>query len=98
MALDQRGSGGRQAGILPGSLEAELLADRVRCGNPFAFAVARRADAAEHGVDLIAITLGVSQALHDENRRAFAHHEAISAFSIGPSSSGGESANLAELN
>src|SRR5437764_14625129 len=77
--------GGRYAGILPGTLEAIFLADRVGGGDALALAVAGRSDAAEHGVYLVSVTLGIGQALEQKDYRAFTHDEAVGAFGEGAS-------------
>ena len=76
---------------------AQLLADRVGRGDALALAVARPADAAQHGVDLVAVALGIGQALQQEDRRAFAHDEAVGALGVGPRAGRRERADLAEL-
>ena len=58
-----------EAGLTPGSLDAEPLADRVRRRDALALAVARPGDAADHRVDAVAVALGVGQALEHEDRR-----------------------------
>ncbi len=88
---------GRQTGILPGALQAKLLADWVGSGDAFAFAVARRTDAAEHGVDLVAIALGIGETLHHKDGRAFAHDETIGTFGIRTRAGGRERTDLAEF-
>ncbi len=60
---------------------------------PFALAVARSANAAQHGVDFVAIALGIGQALEHENRGAFAHDKAVRALGIG-AAAGAESAPI----
>src|ERR1017187_9327225 len=67
------------------------------CGDPFAFAVAGRADAAKHGIDFVPIALGVSQALHHKDSGAFAHDEAVGPLGIGARAGGGESTDFAKL-
>ena len=76
---------------------AQLLANRVGRGNALALAVARSADAAQHGVDLVAVALGIGQALQQKDRGAFAHDKAVGSFGIGASAGGRERADLAEL-
>src|SRR5579864_1254655 len=80
--LDVADGGWRQACILPGALNGELLAGRVRCGNPFASSIARSTHAAQHGVDLVTIALGVGEAFQQEDGRTFSHDEAICPFGI----------------
>ncbi len=97
VAFDQSRGGRRQACILPGSFQTEFLADRVRRGDPLAFAIAGRTDAAEHGIDLISVALGIGQAFHHKDRRALTHDEAVGALGIGARASGRQRADLAEL-
>ena len=83
MALNHRGRSGRYAGIFPGALDAEFLTDGVGRSDAFSFAVARSAEAAHYCVNLVAITLGISQALEQKDGGAFAHDEAVSSLGIG---------------
>ena len=71
--------------------------DGIGRGDALALAVARSADAAHHGVDLVPVALGVFQALQQEDGAAFAHDEAVGAFGVGPRAGGGERADFAEL-
>ena len=97
MAFDQRRGSRREAGILPGALDGEFLADRVGRGNALALAVAGSAHAAQHGVDLVAVALGIGQTLQQEDGGAFAHDEAIGSLGIGTRAGRRERADLAEL-
>ena len=87
----------RQPGVLPGALDGEALSDRIGGGDALALAVARAADAAQHGVDLVAVALGVGEALEQEDHRAFAHDEAVGAVGVGTRAGGRQRADLAEL-
>ena len=95
--LDE-GAGRRvEAGDLPAAPEREALADRVRRGDPLAAPVARAADAADDGVDPVAVALGVGEALEEEERGPLAHDEAVGAVGVGARAGGRERADLAEL-
>jgi NADP-dependent aldehyde dehydrogenase len=61
MALHISYSRGREPGILPSAFDRQLLAYGIRRGNPLPFTVAGPADAAQHRVDLVSVTLGVGQ-------------------------------------
>ncbi|OQC41260.1 MAG: hypothetical protein BWX64_01026 [Acidobacteria bacterium ADurb.Bin051] len=95
--FDQPGGGERFAGVDPGALDREPLPDRVRGGDPLAAAVRRAGDAADHGVDPVAVPLGVGETLEQEERRPFAHHEAVGAVGVGAGAGGRERPDLAEL-
>ena len=82
---------------MPGALDRQSLANRVRSSDALAAAVACCTNAAHHRVDAIAGLLGVGQSLEDEQRRPFAHHEAVGTSVERPGASGGECADLAEL-
>ena len=97
VTLDQGYGRRRQAGILPSALDGELLADWVGRGDALALAVARAADAAQHGVDFVPVAFGVGQALEQEDRGAFTHDEAVGALRKGPRAGGRERTDLAEL-
>ncbi len=97
VSLDERRSRRRDTRILPGALDRELLADRIRRGNPFPLAVAGRSHAAQHGVDPVAVAFGIGQPLHEEDRGAFAHDEAVGALGVRPASGPRKRADLAEL-
>ncbi len=97
VALHQRGGGGRERRVLPRAGDGELLTHGIGRGDALALAVARAADAADHGVDAIAVALGVGEALEQEDRGAFAHHEAVGARRVRPGAGGGERPDLAEL-
>ena len=87
----------RQSGILPGALDGQFLAGRVGRGNAFSLAVARSGDAAQHGVDLVAVALSIGQTLKQKDCGAFAHDEAVGPFGVGTSASRGERTDFAEL-
>ena len=88
---------GESPAILPGALDGKLLADGIGRSDALSFSVARSAYTAKHGVDFVAVALCIGQALHQEKRCAFAHHEAVGSFSIGTRAGGGECADLAKL-
>ena len=88
---------GSTPALLPGALDGQPLADRVRRGDALALAVAGAADAAQHGVDPVAVALGVGEPLEHEQRSALAHHEAVRAGVERPGAGRGERADLAEL-
>ena len=75
----------------------EFLSHRIGRSDAFSFSVARSADAADHGVDLVSVALGIRQALQHEDRCAFAHDESIGSFGVGAGAGCGERADLAEL-
>ena len=77
--LDERARRRGHARQLPGPLDGEPLADRVRGGDALAPPVARSGHAEEHGVDAVAVALGVGQPLEQEQRAALAHDEAVGA-------------------
>ena len=54
-----------------------LLALGARRVNRVPLAVARRTDALEHGVDRVAIALGIGEALQDHDAETFAEDGAI---------------------
>ena len=81
----------------PGPLDGEPLPDRVGCGDALALAVAGAAEAEEHRVDPVTVALGVGEPLEHEQRRTFAHDEAVGAGVEGPGAGGREGTDLAEL-
>ena len=97
VALDVTRRRWRQPGIFPGTLYSELLADRVRCRDALTLAVARTAHAAQHGVDVVAVALGVFETLQQEQCRSLAHDEAIGTIGIGARAGRRQSADLAEF-
>ena len=98
VALDQRR---RSRATARRCCQARSTASRWPTGfgavMPLPRAVARAADAAEHGVDAVAVALGVGQALEQEQRRALAHHEAVGAVGVRPRAGRRQRADLAEL-
>ena len=82
---------------MPGAFDRQSLANRVRSGDALAAAIACGTNAAHYRVDAIARLLGVGQSLEDEQRRPFAHHEAVGTGVERSSASGRECADLAEL-
>ena len=62
---------------------AQFLTDRIRCGDTLSLTVARSAHAAQHGVDLVAVALGVGQTLEQKDRGTFAHDEAVGSLGVG---------------
>ena len=97
VALDHPAHLGRQTGVLPSPLHRQPLTDRIGRGDPLSPPVARAADAAQHGVDAVAVTFGVGQPLEHEDAGALTHHEAVSAGVEGSRAGGREGADLAEL-
>ncbi len=85
------------AGVLPGALDGALLADRIGRGDAFAFAVTAGAEAADDGVDFVAVAFGIHQTFEQEDRRSLAHDEAVGAIGVGARTVRAESADLAEL-
>ena len=67
--LDQADRGGRVAGLGVGAPQRPHLALGPRRGEAPVAAVAGGADAADHGVDAVAVALGVGQALEHDGRR-----------------------------
>ncbi len=97
VSLDQGSRGRIQAGIFPGPLNGQHLAFRIGRGNALALAVARRANAANNGVDLVAVPLGIAQPLEQECAAALAHDETVRALAERTAARGAEGANLAKL-
>ena len=97
MRLDRGGGGGADPGQIPGALDGELLADRVRGGDALALAVARSVDADDDGVDAVAVALGVLEPLEHVQCAALAHHETVGGGVEGARAGGREGADLAEL-
>ncbi len=83
--------------IFPGALHGQLLADGIRRGNALALAVAGAADAANDGIDLVPVALGIRQAFQQEGGRSFAHDEAIGPLAKGAAAGGAQRADLAEF-
>src|SRR5215469_9019256 len=83
MTFDVGRSGRREAGILPRTLDRELLSGGIRRRDALSFAVARTSHATEHSVDLVAVAFCVGEALQQEYRRAFAHDESVGSFCVG---------------
>ena len=93
------GSRGRiESGVFPGTSCGQYLADGIGGGDALTLAIAGAAYTADHGVDLVAVALGVSQTLEQKGSGAFAHDEAVGAVAKGPAAGCAESADLAELN
>ena len=65
------------AGSLIRATKGFGLADRARRVDALGPAVRRRADAADHRVDPVAIALGVVETLQREHREPFAQHGAV---------------------
>ncbi len=95
--FDQGGAGRIEAGVFPGALRGQLLADGVGGGDALPLAITAAAHAADGAVNLVAVAFGVGQALEQKERSAFAHHEAVGAVAKGAAAGGAEGADLAEL-
>ena len=89
--------GRRKTCLLPGAFDSQLLAYRIGCRDAFPLAVTGATNTAQHGVDLVAIALGIGQAFEHKDRRSFAHHEAISSFGKWACTGRGEGPDFAEL-
>ncbi len=81
----------------PRPLDREFLPDGIGCGDPFALAVARPANATDHRVDLVSSLFGVFEPLEKEDGRAFAHHETVGTLIVRPGSRRRQRPDLAEL-
>src|SRR3989304_2894729 len=79
--FDQANAGRVDAGVFPGAFNRPLLANRIRCGDAFTFAVARTANSAHDCVNLVAVFFRVYQAFEQENSRAFTHHKTVGSVS-----------------
>ena len=97
VSFQQGGRGRVQAGVGPGALGRQDLADGVGGGDTLALAIAGAAHATDDGVDLVAVALRVGQALEQEGGGPFAHNKAIGAVAEGPAAGGAQRADLAEL-
>ena len=77
--LDQTDGRGREARLCVGAAQrAHLALGPRRCEAPVA-AVARGADAADDGVDAVAVALGVGEALEHDRREALADRDPVGA-------------------
>ncbi len=93
-----QGCGGRvETGVFPGATDGEALPRRVGRGDALAPAVAGSPDAADHGVDAVAVAFGVRQPFQEKGGGTFAHDEAVGALGKGAAACGAECADLAEL-
>ena len=97
VALDHPARLGGQPGVAPSPLHRQPLTDRIGRGDPLAPPVAGATDAAQHGVDAVAVALGVGEPLEHEHAGALTHHEAVGAGVERPCAGGREGADLAEL-
>src|ERR1035438_3169249 len=97
VTFDQHCGSGRQAGILPGALDGQFLANWVGCSDAFPLPVASPSDASQHSVDVVAVALSVRQPFQHEQHGAFAHYETIRSLGEGTNAGGGERTDLAEL-
>ena len=97
VSLDQVPGDGPETRVIPGAAHAQLLADRVGSRDPLPLSVARGAHGAHHGVNPVAVALGVGQPLHQERHPPFAHDEAVGSLRVGARPRGGERSDLAEL-
>ncbi len=97
MALDVAHLGGVDPGCLPGAFDGLLLAGGVGGGDALTLAIAAGTYAADDGVDLVVIALGIRQALKQKDRSALTHHETVGTGGIGPAAIGAEGADLGEF-
>jgi hypothetical protein len=95
--LDERARRRRHARQLPRTLDGQALADGVGGGDALALAVARSRHAEEHGVDAVAVPLGLGQPPEQEQRAPLAHDEAVGAVRVGAGAGRRQRADLAEL-
>ena len=95
--LDQLDGGGAVAGVLVGAAQGARLALGQGSVDALGLAVGGAAQAADHGVDAVAVALGVGQALEREHGQALAEHGAVSVLGEGPAVAGArERRGLAE--
>ena len=97
VALDVGGTRRSDPCVLPGTGNGELLTDGVRCGDALALSVARAAEAADDGVDVVTVALRIGKALEQHDRGAFPHDEAVCAVVVGPCAGRRQRTDLAEL-
>ena len=82
---------------LPGPAYRQPLANRVRRGDPLSSPIAGSAEAEQHCVHPVTVTLGVSQPLQDEEGAPLPHHEPVGTGVEGTRSGRGQGTDLAEL-
>ena len=75
--LDQLNRGGWVAGRLVGPAQRTRLALREGCVDALGATVRRGADAADHGVDPVAVALRVRQPLERDHRHALSEHGSV---------------------
>ncbi len=97
MGLEHGNVGGRDAAVFVGALECQQLAGGVGGRDSLALAVRGTAQAVQHGVDLVAVALGVYQALEQQHAAALAHDETVRPFIERAAQLGRQRANLGEL-
>ena len=68
---------GRDPGVFVGSLQSAHLALESRGGQALRSAVAGRAKPFDHGVNRIAVALGVGQPFENDDRHALANHDPV---------------------
>jgi hypothetical protein len=77
VSLDQPDLDGREPGARVGAVDGALLAVLARRGEAEVAPVAGRAHARQHGVDAVAVALGVGEALEHHHRGALAQRDAV---------------------
>ena len=83
--------------MAPAAFDGQLLPLGIGCRDAFAAAVRRAADAAQDGIDRIAVALGVVETFEQEEGSTFTHHETVRPFTVGPRAGGRQGADLAEF-
>ncbi len=95
--LDQADSGGIDAAALVGALQRQHLAFQARRQQALGLAVGGDADALDHGVDAVAVALGVVETLQHHHAHALAQQGAVGAFLERPDLAARQRLDLAEL-
>ena len=77
MGLDEPQCRGRKSGLSVGPPQRSLLTSRQRCGQTFGASIARCTDTLDHGVDPVAITLRIGEALEDDDGDSLGDYDSI---------------------
>ena len=97
VGFDHAHLGGGDAGCFVGPLDGQALTMGIGGRDALALAVRGRADAAQHGVDLVAVALGVFQSLEQQDTAALAHDKAVGSFVEGAAQASRQGADFGEL-
>ena len=97
VSFDERHGRGGHLRSGPRSLHGESLSHWIRRGDALPTPVARRTEATNDAIDLVAVSFGIGEAFEEHDHAPLAHDESVCTIGKGSASRGAERADFGEL-